>query len=255
MKGDVFLFLRIGLVALVVISSAAEASSPPPTVVVELFTSEGCSSCPPADRLVGELSEKYGENSVYLLAFHVDYWNRLGWVDRFSDSSFSDRQRRYARALRGRVYTPQMIVEGRDVFVGSRRVEAIAVISKQLEKSDDATITLKVGDVGKGVMDVTYDVDGSLEGRVLNVALVEDGIVSSIRAGENTGLTLQHDRVVRRFEAIHVSKAKGRGRVRLDLPEDAIIDRLSVVAYLQDVASMAVVGAVSVTLPAAGSEE
>ena len=255
MKGDVFLFLRIGLVALVVISSAAEASSPPPTVVVELFTSEGCSSCPPADRLVGELSEKYGENSVYLLAFHVDYWNRLGWVDRFSDSSFSDRQRRYARALRGRVYTPQMIVEGRDVFVGSRRVEAIAVISKQLEKSDDATITLKVWDVGKGVMDVTYDVDGSLEGRVLNVALVEDGIVSSIRAGENTGLTLQHDRVVLRFEAIRVSKAKGRGRVRLDLPEDAIIDRLSVVAYLQDVASMAVVGAVSVTLPTAGSEE
>ena len=194
-------------------------------------------------------------NSVYLLAFHVDYWNRLGWVDRFSDASFSDRQRRYARALGGRVYTPQMIVEGRDVFVGSRRVAAIAAISKQLEQSDEATITLQVGDIGKGVMDVAYDVNGSLAGRVLNVALVEDGIVSSIRAGENKGLTLQHDRVVRRFEAIDVSKGNGHGRVRLDLPEDAVIDRLSVIAYLQDGASMAVAGAVSVRLPATESEE
>lgn len=240
------------LVALTTMSSAACAASP--TVVVELFTSEGCSSCPPADRLIGELATRYADQPVYLQAFHVDYWNRLGWIDRFSDSAYSNRQRHYARALRERVYTPQMIVEGRDVFVGSRRRQAITAIEEQLDRSDEATVTLEAKRIDEGVVDVTYRVGGSLEGRVLNVALVEDGIVSNIVAGENAGRTLLHERVVRRFEAFHVSETKGYGNVRLRLPEDAVADNLSVIAYLQNLETMVVTGASSVTLATSGGE-
>ena len=93
----------------------------PRTVVVELFTSEGCSSCPPADILLGELSTRKWESGEFIsLAFHVDYWNRLGWKDRFSSKAYSRRQRNYALSFaENSVYTPQMVVEGKVGFVGS----------------------------------------------------------------------------------------------------------------------------------------
>ena len=95
-----------------------------PFAVVELFTSEGCSSCPPADNLLGEIVKdaQKGQQRVYCLSFHVDYWNSLGWRDPYSDPAFSRRQREYARAFESvQVYTPQMVVNGSTGFVGSDR--------------------------------------------------------------------------------------------------------------------------------------
>ncbi len=146
-------------------------ASDPQTVVVELFTSEGCSSCPPADRLVGELAKKHEADSVYLLAFHVDYWNYLGWIDRLSDAAFSDRQRSYARALRSRFYTPQMIVDGRIAFVGSRRRMAVAAIADQLASRDEIAVDVDAR-VDAGAVVVSYCVDPPTVGPLLNVALV-----------------------------------------------------------------------------------
>ena len=99
------------------------ADDPPRTAVVELFTSEGCSSCPPADILLGELSKRTWESGeVIALGFHVDYWDRLGWKDRFSGGNHSQRQRRYAQSFaENSVYTPQMIVDGQAGFAGSDR--------------------------------------------------------------------------------------------------------------------------------------
>ena len=99
-------------------SALAEGRVP---VLVELFTSEGCSSCPPADELLAKLSREQPVDGATIvpLAFHVDYWNRLGWVDRFSSPQFTKRQQEYAAALRADTYTPQMVVDGRDEFVGS----------------------------------------------------------------------------------------------------------------------------------------
>ena len=110
------------------------------TVVVELFTSEGCSSCPSAEKLVSKLADDPAADAVYLLAFHVDYWNRLGWLDRFSEAAFSSRQRRYARALGERVYTPQMIVDGKTAFVGSRGARARELIDGGLRNPDKTSV-------------------------------------------------------------------------------------------------------------------
>lgn len=92
-------------------------------IVVELFTSQGCSSCPPADRLLTELAGRERERPVIALAFHVDYWNDLGWRDPFSSASATARQEAYARALGRGLYTPQLVVNGRAHAVGSRRGE------------------------------------------------------------------------------------------------------------------------------------
>lgn len=114
--------------------------------VVELFTSEGCSSCPPADRLLGDFVDDARNNDkrIFALAFHVDYWNYLGWEDIYASSEFSDRQRTYAEALKtNRIYTPQMIVNGNDEFVGSNRNRAKKSIRSALKKAAGIRITLQ----------------------------------------------------------------------------------------------------------------
>ena len=90
--------------------------------VLELFTSEGCSSCPPADELIERIQKEAGDKSVYILAYHVDYWNRLGWKDAFSQPEFSKRQYWYHQLFTSQVYTPQLIINGQNEFVGQRNI-------------------------------------------------------------------------------------------------------------------------------------
>ena len=121
-------------------------NSPSSFAVVELFTSEGCSSCPPADKLLGEIVANARENkkSVFALAFHVDYWDYIGWKDPYAKKAFSERQQRYAQTFRSnRIYTPQMVVNGTEEFVGSNRAKARANIESALKKSADFTLFLE----------------------------------------------------------------------------------------------------------------
>src|SRR5271167_2275510 len=136
-----FMFRSTGLAVVVALAAcfvgsrttrAAETPTPRPVVVVELFTSEGCSSCPPADDVLASLAMQNAVDGVQIipLGMHVDYWNYLGWGDRFSSPQFSDRQQQYARMFNSNeVYTPQMIVDGTEQFVGSDRQKAIAAIA------------------------------------------------------------------------------------------------------------------------------
>lgn len=110
--------------------------------VVELFTSEGCSSCPPADVLVAKLQKESADKPVYILAFHVDYWNRLGWKDVFSSHEYSSRQYQYSKWLKSEVYTPQVIVNGRTEFVGSDEKSLGNAIKTGLEKTAKTELTL-----------------------------------------------------------------------------------------------------------------
>lgn len=103
--------------------------------MLELFTSQGCSSCPPADHALQEITQKAGRagQSVYGLSFHVDYWNRLGWQDPFSTKQFTNRQRQYDRALNSQTYTPQLVINGRQGVIGGQRAkieQAIQTIQK-----------------------------------------------------------------------------------------------------------------------------
>jgi hypothetical protein len=165
---------------------------------IELFTSQGCSSCPPADRLLSTLARD-GQSrgrAVVPLAFHVDYWNDLGWADPYSSPAWTERQQQYARALRdAQVYTPELVVAGGVGMVGSqagRVADAIAAAPVQREVA--ATGTWSAAGLA---IDATAPADAELW-----VAVWEDAVPTAIPRGENAGSTLVTDRVVRAFERV-----------------------------------------------------
>lgn len=222
-------------------------------VVVELFTSQGCSSCPPADRLLSRLAD---EGVVYPLSFHVDYWNYIGWTDPFSSPSWSERQRRYAKAFRsGQVYTPQIVVAGAAECVGSREGcvrDAIAAAPPA-----DGRVSVAVApDAADGRLSLAVDaeIERGTTGDAWDVlvAVVESDLVTSVKRGENSGRKLENDRVVRVLErAFSIPSragARGSGTVEIALGEGWRRDRLSAVAFLQDPATMRIHGAAALSL-------
>jgi hypothetical protein len=227
--------------------------------VVELFTSEGCSSCPPADDLLGELVKGAREDGrkVFALSFHVDYWNRLGWTDPYSDAAYSRRQNDYAAAFGSdRVYTPQMVVNGGEEFVGSDREKARKSIDAALKSPAAASVKLRLTDSGKkddAGWTASYEVGSAPKGAVLNVALVERGLVSKVGRGENGGSTLRHENVVRFFRTVRLDET-GKGEVELKPPAGLVRKNASVIAYVQQANNGAVVGAAAADVGAGESK-
>jgi len=183
---------------------ATRVSANPTPVLVELFTSEGCSSCPPADEILSKLDKTQPIEGVEIIALgeHVDYWNNLGWTDPYSSAEFSRRQSRYADAFgRGSVYTPQMIVDGREEFVGgngNKARDAIiraarspkAKIELRSMATDDKDLKLSVR-----ISDVPQVTDGDSADVLL--AITENNLRSEVSRGENAGRYLRHSAVVR----------------------------------------------------------
>ena len=168
---------------------AALAHADPRPAVVELFTSEGCNSCPPAEAYVGELA---GRSDVLALAFHVDYWDGLGWRDRFGLSQSVERQRSYARSLRlSSVYTPEVVIDGRADYVGSNRS---SIGNALKERRDGVPVTLTVGNGEAEVRLAPHE--KAPGGDVVLVAYLRSA-VSPIGRGENAGRTLAEYNIVR----------------------------------------------------------
>lgn len=237
---------------------AGKGVSPGPGVaVVELFTSEGCSSCPSADKALAALharTSKDGEH-VYTLSFHVDYWDNLGWRDPFASAAFTQRQHEYARSFRSaNVYTPQAIVNGTAEFVGSDTGRLDSEVSKALKKPAPASITLSQEPWVPGTpLKVSATVANAPAGSVLCAAVCEDGLVSDVKRGENGGRKLAHDGVVRAFT---VSNLSGDGKVSLALtpPKDVNPAKASIILYVQDSASRGVLGANAAPLQTGNAE-
>ena len=191
------------------------AYAEPRPAVVELFTSEGCNSCPPAEAYVGELA---GRGDVLALAFHVDYWDDLGWRDRFGLSQAVERQRSYARALRlSTVYTPQVVIDGRADYVGSDR----SAIAKALKESREG-IPIAVS-VSNAELLVRLEARGQApRGDVILVAYLRKAI-SPIGRGENAGRTLAEYNIVRAVRELGRWEGAAQDfRVKLSsLPQDA----------------------------------
>jgi hypothetical protein len=196
-------------------------------VLVELFTSEGCSSCPPADALLKELQDKpvVAGAQLVVLSEHVDYWNSLGWRDPFSSEQFTERQSQYG----SRSYTPEAVIDGGAGVVGSDRGEITAAVSRAMS-APHGIVTLRrsasaVKPAGKpavqpaaqpAVQIVVAKLPPHEPADVL-LALVEDGIVSEVARGENAGRTLPHTAVVRTLRVIGEAGAAGwSGEVPLD---------------------------------------
>lgn len=199
--------------------------------VLELFTSEGCSSCPPADELLERIQKEAGNKPVYVLAYHVDYWDRLGWKDAFSNAVFSKRQYWYNSKFTTQVYTPQLILNGQNEFVGSDEQQIRNTISKALEGTRDTSLTLRA-DQGTGQLQVSYRVTKH-QGDQLLIALVEKQAVSQVKAGENEGRTLRHAQIVHSLSTYKIP-ANGQGTEKLALPKNYDKKNWEVIAFIQN---------------------
>lgn len=210
--------VALGLAAWAARMTADAAGRPEPSastatvpVLVELFTSEGCSSCPPADLLLTRLvAEKtVGRAEIVALAFHVDYWNRLGWTDRFSAPAFTDRQHRYATAWKtDRVYTPQAVVDGRLEFVGTDVKRALEALGDAAARPHARVGLALAGSAGEPRLTVSVEPpEGATFTAEVQLAIAEDGLTSVVTAGENARKHLAHSAVVRSLTRIgRVSK-------------------------------------------------
>jgi hypothetical protein len=214
------------------VPTAAEPDDARSLVLVELFTSEGCSSCPPADRLLSLIAAT--DKRVVALAFHVDYWDTGAWKDRFSSHLYSQRQEFYGGRFKlDAIYTPQMVVDGSAQFVGNdskRSGEAIT----QAAKVPKAVLDLRI-DAGR----LAIKADG-LEGRetaTLYLAVAENSLTTNVTGGENGGATMRHSAVVRTLIAASaVEKGTRSLDQSLDIPSDPgwNADNLNYVVFVQE---------------------
>jgi hypothetical protein len=178
-------------------------------VLVELFTSEGCSDCPPADQVLAQLAGNNLVDGIEVIAMseHVDYWNRLGWSDPFSAAQFSMRQNEYAQAFGNRdIYTPQMVVDGQLEFVGSNRVKAIQAVAHAAQIPKASIIITQIGrDKEMVKLQVSVDSIAGLpqsEPADVFLAVTENNLFSNVARGENQGRRLMHAAVVRKLTLI-----------------------------------------------------
>ena len=228
----------------------SDEQSPRGFAVVELFTSQGCSSCPPADANLAHLKQIAEERGlkVFPLSFHVDYWNRLGWEDPYSSAVASNRQQQYARVFESsRVYTPQMVVNGSDEFVGSNAKIAGETVTSALTAVPAETLNLELQtDETTGQVSLQFESSSEGERIALNVALVQTEGGSEVERGENAGRSLRHVNIVRDFQVLPVAQG-GSGVAPLSA-EVIAAGAGTVIAYVQDLDTGYVFAAASVDL-------
>lgn len=231
--------LVFGLVAGTLMQAAAaqgcSARSPAHTIaLVELYTSEGCSSCPPADRFLSGLrGAGLRADQAVMLSLHVDYWNYIGWKDPYSQAAFTERQRWLSDLARTRtIYTPEFFVAGKEARNWSGGLDA--AVRRINAVPAQAGIAISIGSPAAAGLPVQVGANGPA-GAKLYVALVENGIATKVVAGENEGRTLRHDYVVRELSAPAMFGSDGKAAIarHLAIPRAASPDRLGVVAFVQ----------------------
>jgi hypothetical protein len=218
-------------------AAPAPASTAP--VVLELFTSQGCNSCPPADRLLAELGRR---DDVVALSFHVDYWNDLGWGDPFSSPRWSQRQQTYGHELPSRIYTPQLVVHGRQHLVGSNERDVREAMAAQAAQAAQSRVRLAASAKRQGNR-VEVAIDRDTRDLLGVVALYENGHSTEVTAGENSDRTLRNDYVVRQLAYAQDSDA-----VTIEI-DPAWTGALGVAVLLQDPGTMAIHAATKLPLP------
>jgi len=234
------LLLTIGIAAGIV------GAQPRTPVVVELFTSEGCSSCPPADNLLARLPRAFPDLDIIPLSEHVDYWNDLGWKDRFSSDLFSARQQDYGRLFRlESVYTPQMVVNGQAQFSGGDEARARQEI---LRAASPPKANAALSMLSPGVMHVTVDhIPDGVRNADVFLAVTESGLESSPTKGENNGARLRHTGVVRSLTSLaHIDikrNASYTADAKLNPNPEWRQENLQYVVFVQDRGSRKLIGA------------
>jgi hypothetical protein len=215
--------------------------------VLELFTSEGCSSCPKADELMGKFQKEFGNQPVYILSYHVDYWDRDGWKDIFSNAEYTKRQYSYVRWLQKEpIYTPQLIINGKLDYVGSQEKNIRTGIAKALSKP--ATVNLDItSQQGKSWTVVNYKVSGNVRNTVLVFALIQKLAKSKVKNGENEGKLLSHYQIVRNTISQRLT-IDGKGTTNLYFPKNFKAQNAEIIGFIQDSTTGAILGAAKVNL-------
>ena len=243
--------LLVLLVVVAAVFALERQSSKPAThpgnqpVLVELFTSQGCSSCPPADELLARIArDPVLRGRAIPLAFHVDYWNHLGWRDPFSAREWSQRQGDYVRAMRlDSAYTPQVVINGTRQMVGSNAAQIYRAIEEESNRAPEGSVSVRAdGD------DVIVRASAPRGGVEVMLALFEDGASTNVLRGENGGRTIANDSIVRKLVRVATLDGKGVVEERVQLPLGA---RMGAAAFLQDAKTRRVLAAAAITRPGA----
>jgi hypothetical protein len=238
------------------------AGTAPVPVVVELFTSEGCSSCPPADDVMTKLVSQQPVPGAHIIGIgeHVDYWDRLGWRDPFSSATFSARQSDYASRVfhTGNIYTPQMVVDGREEFVGSDYRAATAAIARAVSLPGARmhlalTVSRQLSALSAQVTTLVESPVGAPLTGTAEVFLVvtEDGLVTQVRRGENGGRQLRHSAAARSITSVGVPRADGSSwsvTTNVRISPDWNLGHIRIVAFAQDRATKRILGATTASV-------
>ncbi|HEA28778.1 MAG TPA: DUF1223 domain-containing protein [Leeuwenhoekiella sp.] len=234
MKKPLFKTILVILTALGGISLISMGNSPVKTennaVLIQLFTSQGCSSCPPADRLLNEIAKKYADDNVHVLSYHVDYWDRLGWKDTFSQKTYSEKQYAYAKIFNlNTVYTPQAIVNGATEFVGSNHTRMQDAIEDYTKLSEKAQISLQAQRNADYVA-ISYETTAMQTGDKLTFSLFIPEKNTAVVRGENKGKKLLSKNIV----LLEKQTAQTQGKIAIHIPDTFKIENFGIMAYLQN---------------------
>lgn len=205
-----------------------------PFVLIQLFTSQGCSSCPPADALIERIKEEYKKKNVYILSYHVDYWNRLGWKDPFSKREFTEIQYNYVDQFRERnVYTPQIVINGREHFIGSKESKLRKRIKAYLNTKPENSITFSSDKSIDGSLVFNYEVSGDIKNKSLKLAFVLENSITKIKKGENNNKILSNSNIVLKEIALSLSD-QNKGSITIPEASLNIKKDLILISFIQD---------------------
>ncbi len=202
--------------------------------LIELFTSEGCSSCPPADEAISEIQDQYKGKNVLTVGFHVDYWDRLGWKDPFSSHEYTARQEYYSSLFNlTSIYTPQAVINGKHEFVGSDKNKIINTVEEELKSKPTAIIKLKASENGSGKIEARYSTEGGISTHdQLILLLIQKTATTNVKRGENGGRVLHHINIVRQMSLVPIPLKEEI--LNFNLPSDLKKENTFIAAFIQD---------------------
>ncbi len=256
MKTSAIVFSTLALAALTGLflfarqpQTVSAANGSPTPVIVELFTSEGCSSCPPADALLMELDKQpIAGAEVIALGQHVDYWDRLGWRDRFSSHQFTERQNQYSGYFRiDSIYTPQMVVDGQKEFVGNSKSDAYNAIQRAAKSAKPTSVKLQASGADIVAIDVRESAPSGKQAVFL--AITESSLESNVGSGENSGRRLRHTAVVRSLKKLgELHEGEFKSTEKIAFNRDWNRAQLKAVVFVQNEERGQITGAASLSM-------
>ncbi|WP_316634051.1 DUF1223 domain-containing protein [uncultured Flavobacterium sp.] len=214
--------------------------------LLELYTSEGCSSCPPADELMGKIQNEYKDRNLYVLSYHVDYWDRQGWKDVFSNTDYTKRQYDYAKFMdKDPIYTPQLIINGKIDYIASQETAVRNGIKSALSKPVTTNLSLEASQANNN-LSVNYNIEGTFKNSSLLIAIVQKAAKTNVKRGENANRVLSHYQIVRHLHSVDLKSTKGT--IAVHLLKGFNTKDFEVIGFVQDKNNGSILGATRAVL-------